>query len=66
MLFFFFFFFFIVQRILSAWQTIHMKFQELFSLKNKRKHISKYRLLNAAVVIGALRVYTGIINLLKF
>ena len=33
----------------SAWQMIHLKCQDLFSLKNKRK-----KLLSAAVVIGAL------------
>ena len=35
---------------LLGWQTIHMKCQDLFSLKNKKK------LLSAAVVIDTLRV----------
>ena len=39
---------------LSAKQTIHMKCQDLFSLKNKKK-INK-KLSSAAVVIGTLRV----------
>ena len=45
---------------LSAKQTIHMKCQDLFSLKNKinksNKSINKKKLSSAAVVIGALRV----------
>ena len=40
---------------LSAKQTIHMKCQYLFSLKNKKK-IKKKNMLSAAVVIGTLRV----------
>ena len=39
----------------SAKQTIHMKCQDLFSLKNKKK-IKNKKLSSAAVVIGALRV----------
>ena len=39
----------------SAKQTIGMKCQDLFSLKNKKK--IKIKLSSAAVVIGALRVY---------
>ena len=38
----------------SAKQTIHMKYQDLFSLKNKKNKIKK--LSSAAVVTGALRV----------
>ena len=40
-------------------QMIHMKFQDLFSLKNKKfslKNKKKKKLSSAAVVIGALRV----------
>ena len=37
---------------LSAWQTIHMKYQDLFSSENKKK--SKFT--SALVVIGTLRV----------
>ena len=37
----------------SAQQTIHMKSQDLFSLKIKKK----IKMLSAAVVIDALRVY---------
>ena len=57
---FFFFFFFSVKTSLdiscesSSKQTIHMKFQDLFSLKNRKK--KKKILSSAAVVIGALRV----------
>ena len=36
----------------SAWQTIHMKSQDLFSLKNKKK--LECRLLQ--ILLGALRV----------
>ena len=52
------FFFFSVKTSLdfscesSAQQTIHMKSQDLFSLKNKKK----IKMSSAAVVIGALRV----------
>ena len=42
----------------SAWQMIHMKCQDLFSLKNKKKK-NKKKLLSAAVAIGALRVKGG-------
>ena len=52
------FIFFIFQRKqvdisceLSAKQTIHMKCQDLFSLKNKKNYLS-----SATVVIGAIRV----------
>ena len=38
---------------LSAWQTIHMKCQDLFSSENNKK---KSKLLSALVVIAALRV----------
>ena len=37
---------------LSAWQTIHMNCEDLFSSENKKKS----KLLSALVVIGALRV----------
>ena len=37
---------------LSAWQTIHMKFQDLFSLKNKKSK----KMLSATVMTGTLRV----------
>ena len=40
----------------SAWQTICMKCQDLFSLKKKKKKKKKKKLLSAAVVIGVLRV----------
>ena len=40
----------------SAKQMIHMKCQDLFSLKNKKKKKIKKKLSSAAVVIGALRV----------
>ena len=57
--FFFFFFFFFSEEtsidISCAKQMIHMKCQDLFSLKNKKKKLSY-----AAVVIGALRVKTAI------
>ena len=33
----------------SAWQTIHMKYQDLISMKNKKKR------LNVALSLGALR-----------
>ena len=39
----------------SAWQTIHMKCQDLFSSQNKMM-IKKSKLSSALVVIGALRV----------
>ena len=45
--------FFLYVSISSAKQTIHMKCQELFALKNKKKKLS-----SAAVVIGVLRVNT--------
>ena len=38
----------------SAWQTIHMKCQDLFSLKNKKKKFFECRLLQ--ILLGALRV----------
>ena len=56
-----FFFFFSEKRSLdilcdsSAWQIIHMKFQDFFSLKYKKKS----KLLSAEVVIGILRIETG-------
>ena len=37
---------------LSAQQTIHMKSQDLFSLKNKKK----IKMLSVAVVVGILRI----------
>ena len=40
----------------SAWQTIHMKCQDLFSSENKKKKKKKSKLSSALVVIGALRV----------
>ena len=41
----------------AAKQTIHMKCEYLFSLKNKKKRKKKEKkMLSAAVVIGALRV----------
>ena len=43
----------------SAWQTIHMKCQDLFSTENKKKNP---KLLSALVVIGALRIKVGIDN----
>ena len=36
----------------SAWQTIHMKCQDLFSFENKKRS----KLSSAIVVIGALKV----------
>ena len=38
----------------SAWQTIHMKFQDLFSLKNK-KNLECHLL---QILLGALRIKT--------
>ena len=43
---------------LSAWQTIHMKCQDLFSLKNKKKIFFEYRLLQ--ILLGALRVNSDV------
>ena len=41
----------------SVWQMIHMKCQDLFSLKNKRNYIKyKIKMFSASVVIGALMV----------
>ena len=37
----------------SAKQTIHMKYQDLFSSKNKKKY---FKMSSAAVVIGTFRV----------
>ena len=37
----------------SAKQTIHIKYQDLFSLKNLKK--KKFKMSSAAVVIGALK-----------
>ena len=56
---FFFFFYFSEKTSLeiscesSAWQTIHMKFQDLFSLKNKNKNLECHLL---QILLGALRV----------
>ena len=43
----------------SAKQTIHMKCQDLFSLKNKKK---KKKLSSVAVLIGALRVKISMVS----
>ena len=55
---FFLFFFFIFQRkqvlTFHAWQMIHMKCQDLFPLKNKKKNKKNCRLLQ--ILLGALRV----------
>ena len=43
----------------SAWQTIHMKYQDLFSLKNKKIKILECPLLQ--IWLGALRVNNSIL-----
>ena len=40
---------------LFFWQTIHMKCQDMFSLKNKKNKIKK-KLSSVGIVIGTLRV----------
>ena len=67
--FFFFFFFFSKKTSLDiscesfAWQTIHMKYQDLFSLKIK-KNKNKCRLLQ--ILLGAVRVKGDIDNFYKW
>ena len=43
---------------LSAWQTIHMKCQDLFFVlkKKKKKKKKRFKMLSAANVIGPLKV----------
>ena len=47
---------------LSAKQTMHMKCQDLFSLKNTKK--KKKKMLSAALVIGALMVKVNLVVLI--
>ena len=44
------------RRESSAWQTIHMKFQDLFSLKKKKKKKKKNECRLLQILLGALRV----------
>ena len=41
---------------LSAWQTIHMKCQDLFFCFEKKTKKKRFKMLSAAIVIGPLKV----------
>ena len=43
--------------IFRAWQTIRMKYQDLFSSEKKKQ----LKLSSALVVIGALRINSGVV-----